>query len=54
MWLGQLDPVIGYRASCENGEPKWSPQTGPHPRPYDWDGLKCTVTDSYEVRITRQ
>jgi hypothetical protein len=53
MWLGQLDPVIGYRASCEHGQPNWSPQTGPHPRPYDWSGLKCSVTDSYEVKITR-
>jgi hypothetical protein len=53
MWLGQLDPVIGYRASCESGPPKWSPTTGPGKRPYDWNRLKCTQTGSYEVRITR-
>lgn len=53
MWLGQLDPVIGYRASCESGEPKWSSQTGPGPRPYVWDRLKCTETSAYEVTITR-
>lgn len=53
MWLGQLDPVIGYRASCESGEPNWSPSKGPGPRPYVWERLKCVQTGAYEVKITR-
>jgi hypothetical protein len=52
MWLGQLDPWIGYRASCESGDPNWHP-SGPGPRPYVWDRLKCVQTGAYEVKITR-
>jgi hypothetical protein len=53
MWLGQLDPVIGYRASCESGPPNWSPTKGPGKRTYEWDRLKCRDTGAYEVKISR-